>query len=144
MRHSKWPDDLFKQTGYDTISFYQLEGYLNNKINLPAKVVVLTFDDGLKSVQRYAYPILKENGFPEPRRLLFHLELSGTHKMESWLITVYAVLLSWKRFRMYLIFNLIHIFYIGQIISVTLNFIESFLSQYCFWFWAFTPCVIAI
>lgn len=52
-----------KQTGYDTISLYQLEGYLNNKINLPAKVVVLTFDDGLKSVSRYAYPILKENGF---------------------------------------------------------------------------------
>ena len=52
-----------KQTGYDTISLYQLEGYLNNKINLPAKVVVLTFDDGLKSVHRYAYPILKENGF---------------------------------------------------------------------------------
>ncbi|BCU91912.1 polysaccharide deacetylase [Yersinia pseudotuberculosis] len=52
-----------KQAGYDTISLYQLEGYLNNKINLPAKVVVLTFDDGLKSVSRYAYPILKENGF---------------------------------------------------------------------------------
>ncbi|WP_050106519.1 polysaccharide deacetylase family protein [Yersinia alsatica] len=52
-----------KDTGYDTISLYQLEGYLNNKINLPAKVVVLTFDDGLKSVNRYAYPILKEKGF---------------------------------------------------------------------------------
>ncbi len=52
-----------KETGYDTISLYQLEGYLNNKINLPAKVVVLTFDDGLKSVNRYAYPILKEKGF---------------------------------------------------------------------------------
>ncbi|MFT7750119.1 UNVERIFIED_CONTAM: polysaccharide deacetylase family protein, partial [Salmonella enterica subsp. enterica serovar Enteritidis] len=45
-----------KQAGYDTISLYQLEGYLNNKINRPAKVVVLTFDDGLKSVSRYAYP----------------------------------------------------------------------------------------
>ncbi|ANI30969.1 hypothetical protein PL78_14195 [Yersinia entomophaga] len=52
-----------KQAGYDTISMYQLEAYLNNQINLPAKVVVLTFDDGLKSVSRYAYPILKEQGF---------------------------------------------------------------------------------
>lgn len=52
-----------KQTGYDTISLYQLEAYLNNQINLPAKVVVLTFDDGLKSVYRYAYPVLKNYGF---------------------------------------------------------------------------------
>ncbi|EKN4207509.1 polysaccharide deacetylase family protein [Yersinia ruckeri] len=52
-----------KQAGYDTISMSQLEGYLNNQINLPAKAVVLTFDDGLKSVSRYAYPILKEQGF---------------------------------------------------------------------------------
>ena len=52
-----------KQTGYDTISMYQLEAYLNNQINLPGKVVVLTFDDGLKSVYRYAYPVLKDYGF---------------------------------------------------------------------------------
>nr|WP_244590681.1 polysaccharide deacetylase family protein [Xenorhabdus mauleonii] len=51
-----------KQAGYTTISLYELEGYLNSTINLPAKVVSLTFDDGLKSVYRYAYPILKENG----------------------------------------------------------------------------------
>lgn len=52
-----------KQTGYDTISMYQLNAYLNNRINLAGKVVVLTFDDGLKSVYRYAYPVLKAYGF---------------------------------------------------------------------------------
>lgn len=52
-----------KQAGYDTISMYQLAAYLNNQINLPGKVVVLTFDDGLKSVHRYAYPVLKKYGF---------------------------------------------------------------------------------
>ncbi|WP_422641355.1 polysaccharide deacetylase family protein [Xenorhabdus beddingii] len=51
-----------KQAGYTTISLYELEGYLNSTVNLPAKVVGLTFDDGLESVYRYAYPILKENG----------------------------------------------------------------------------------
>ncbi|CDG19324.1 Putative xylanase/chitin deacetylase [Xenorhabdus doucetiae] len=51
-----------KRAGYTTISLYELEGYLNGYINLPAKVVGLTFDDGLKSVYRYAYPILQENG----------------------------------------------------------------------------------
>ncbi|WP_099140835.1 polysaccharide deacetylase family protein [Xenorhabdus kozodoii] len=51
-----------KRAGYTTISLYELEGYLNGSINLPAKVVGLTFDDGLKSVYRYAYPILQKNG----------------------------------------------------------------------------------
>lgn len=51
-----------KQAGYSTLSMYQLESYLTGSMNLPAKAVVLTFDDGLKSVYRYAYPVLKQNG----------------------------------------------------------------------------------
>lgn len=52
-----------KKNGYTTISTNQLESYLNKEIQLPAKVVVITFDDGLKSNYQYAYPILKELGF---------------------------------------------------------------------------------
>lgn len=52
-----------KEAGYTTISLYQLEDYLHNRINLPGRAVVLTFDDGLKSVRRYAYPLLKQYGF---------------------------------------------------------------------------------
>ncbi len=48
--------------GYATLSMVQLEGYVKNKINLPARAVVITFDDGLKSVSRYAYPVLKQYG----------------------------------------------------------------------------------
>ncbi|MDU7733712.1 MAG: polysaccharide deacetylase family protein [Citrobacter freundii] len=36
--------------GYTTLTMYQLEGYIRNSMNLPARAVVLTFDDGLKSV----------------------------------------------------------------------------------------------
>lgn len=36
---------------------------MHNRINLPARAVAITFDDGLKSVYRYAYPVMKEYGF---------------------------------------------------------------------------------
>ncbi|EGZ3934282.1 polysaccharide deacetylase family protein [Salmonella enterica subsp. enterica serovar Albuquerque] len=51
-----------RDQGYTTLTMYQLEGYVRNKMNLPAKAVVITFDDGLKSVSRYAYPVLKQYG----------------------------------------------------------------------------------
>ncbi|WP_279050014.1 polysaccharide deacetylase family protein [Cedecea davisae] len=52
-----------RDMGYTTLTMYQLEGYVRNRMNLPARAVVITFDDGLKSVYRYAYPILKQYGF---------------------------------------------------------------------------------
>nr|WP_318382930.1 polysaccharide deacetylase family protein [uncultured Enterobacter sp.] len=52
-----------RDQGYATLTMYQLEGYVRNRMNLPARAVVITFDDGLKSVSRYAYPILKQYGF---------------------------------------------------------------------------------
>lgn len=52
-----------RDRGYTTLTMYQLEGYLKNRLNLPARAVVITFDDGLKSISRYAWPILKQYGF---------------------------------------------------------------------------------
>ena len=52
-----------RDMGYTTLTLYQLESYLNNRANIPAKAVVITFDDGLKSVSRYAYPILRQYDF---------------------------------------------------------------------------------
>ncbi|WP_368893819.1 polysaccharide deacetylase family protein [Kluyvera ascorbata] len=52
-----------RDMGYTTLTMYQLEDYVHNRANLPARAVVITFDDGLKSVSRYAHPILKQYGF---------------------------------------------------------------------------------
>jgi len=52
--------DYLHQQGYETITTKQLEQYINGNLNLPGKAVLITFDDGLKSVYLYAYPILKQ------------------------------------------------------------------------------------
>jgi len=63
-------DDAFAEqmeylhaSGYEAITLSDLEKYLKRSANLPGKVVVITFDDGLKSIYLYAYPILKKFGF---------------------------------------------------------------------------------
>ncbi|HGF0770788.1 TPA: polysaccharide deacetylase family protein [Kluyvera georgiana] len=52
-----------RDMGYTTLTMYQLDDYVHNRANLPGRAVVITFDDGLKSVSRYAWPILKQYGF---------------------------------------------------------------------------------
>lgn len=55
--------EYLKKNGYSTISTADLEGYLNRRVNIPARTVVLTIDDGNISSRIYAYPKLKELGF---------------------------------------------------------------------------------
>ena len=55
--------DYLKESGFTTISTKDLEGYLNGEVNLSAKSVVITMDDGNISSRIYAYPKLKELGF---------------------------------------------------------------------------------
>ncbi|MGM8215857.1 S-layer homology domain-containing protein [Bacillaceae bacterium W0354] len=55
--------EVLHEHGYETITLQELYQYINNEIPLPAKSVVITFDDGLKSNFEYAYPILKKYGF---------------------------------------------------------------------------------
>ena len=47
--------------GYTTIHLNQLEDFLDGKIQLPAKTVVITMDDGYRSNYEIAYPILKKS-----------------------------------------------------------------------------------
>lgn len=51
------------EQGYYTASLSELEQYVRGQISLPAKSVVITFDDGYQNNYIYAYPILKNYGF---------------------------------------------------------------------------------
>src|SRR5690606_30523312 len=53
---------LYEQ-GYYTATLEELEQYVMGKKALPAKSVVITFDDGYQNNYVYAYPILKKYGF---------------------------------------------------------------------------------
>lgn len=55
--------DYLKDNGFTTISTKDLEGYLNGQVNLPARSIVITIDDGNISSRIYAYPKLKQLGF---------------------------------------------------------------------------------
>lgn len=51
------------EKGYTSINIDDLYDYYFNGKNIPKKSVLITFDDGLKGVYEFAYPILKKYGF---------------------------------------------------------------------------------
>jgi peptidoglycan/xylan/chitin deacetylase (PgdA/CDA1 family) len=48
---------------FETLTARQLYDYLEGRLVVPEKAVLLTFDDGLLSTKEYAYPLLKQYGF---------------------------------------------------------------------------------
>lgn len=73
--------NYLKEAGYETLSLNQVAGYLNKDVNLPGRAVAVTFDDGLQSVYRYAYPILKQN---DQRATLFVISSRVKSKTQKW------------------------------------------------------------
>lgn len=51
------------ENGWESVSFAQLQSYVERGQELPEKCFVLTFDDGYESNYLLAYPILEEFGF---------------------------------------------------------------------------------
>src|SRR6185369_9796043 len=49
--------------GYKVLALKDLPAFLQGERALPAKTVVLTFDDGYESVYRHAFPVLRKHGF---------------------------------------------------------------------------------
>jgi peptidoglycan/xylan/chitin deacetylase (PgdA/CDA1 family)/putative cell wall-binding protein len=62
---SKFEEQLkfLKDHGYSTVSFDQLSSAFNGQFKLPAKPIILSFDDGTTGHYSKAYPLLKKYGF---------------------------------------------------------------------------------
>ena len=64
---------------FETLTAHQLYDYLEGRLVVPSKAVLITFDDGLLSTKEYAYPILKQHGF----RALQHIISSRTSRAQG-------------------------------------------------------------
>ncbi len=73
---------FLKTNGYTVLTLDQLFGFLELKEQIPEKSVVITIDDGWKSVYDIAYPVLKKYGFPAT--LFVYTNLIGTRSGLSW------------------------------------------------------------
>ncbi len=55
--------DWLAANGFHPIDFEDLRAYFGGRAPLPAKPVILTFDDGYKDLYTTAYPVLRAHGF---------------------------------------------------------------------------------
>ena len=62
---------------FETLTAHQLYDYLEGRLVVPGKAVLITFDDGLLSTKEYAYPILKQYGFSALQHIISSTYGSG-------------------------------------------------------------------
>ncbi|WP_042470315.1 polysaccharide deacetylase family protein [Bacillus ndiopicus] len=67
------------ENGFKTLTTHELYDYLEGRLIVPEKAVLITFDDGLLSTREYAYPILKQYGFTA----LQHIISSRTNREQG-------------------------------------------------------------
>ncbi len=72
-----------KRNGYRVITLDDLFAYLDRKRPIPRKSVVITFDDGWRTMYEIAYPILKKYGYPATLFVYTDLIHSGSTSL-SW------------------------------------------------------------
>lgn len=70
------------RNGYHVVSLNRLKGFLSGKEGLPAKSIVITFDDGYRSTFEIAYPVLKKYGFPAT--LFLYSDFVGATDALTW------------------------------------------------------------
>lgn len=63
---SKFAEQMkaIKESGIPVISLNDVLEWRKGRKNIPEEAIVITMDDGWEGVHTYAYPVLKEHGFP--------------------------------------------------------------------------------
>jgi len=71
-----------KDNGYQVLRLYDLDEYLNGNKPIPDKSVVLTIDDGYRSIYEVAYPVLEE--FDYPATVFLYTDFIGGGEALTW------------------------------------------------------------
>jgi biotin operon repressor len=74
---------FLKDDGYHVITIDDLLDFLDFKKQVPKKSVVITIDDGWRSMYDIAFPILKQYGYPATLFVYTDL-ITGSYKTLSW------------------------------------------------------------
>ena len=85
VRKAKFEQQMayLKNNGYTVITLDELFDFLEYRNQLPAKSVVLTFDDGWQAVYTIVFPILKKYNFPATLFVYTDL-INGNKKTLNW------------------------------------------------------------
>lgn len=70
------------ESGYRVVRLRDVEDFLAGKGALPARAVVITMDDGYASTYKYAFPLLKQHGFPAT--VFVYTDFIGAKDALSW------------------------------------------------------------
>ncbi|MBL8057190.1 MAG: polysaccharide deacetylase family protein [Anaerolineales bacterium] len=76
--------DYLAQRGYVTVSLYDLADALATGRPLPERAVVLTFDDGYRTLVDYAWPILSAHGYTGTVFAITELMDKGLEQYLTW------------------------------------------------------------
>ncbi|GGM23604.1 hypothetical protein GCM10011351_06730 [Paraliobacillus quinghaiensis] len=72
-----------KQQNFTILSLKEFELFMTNKMKVPPKSVLITFDDGYKNVFKFAYPVLQKHGFYAVHFIITELITNRTVKYDS-------------------------------------------------------------
>lgn len=70
------------RNGYQVIPLAELDAILSRKLPIPEKTVVLTIDDGYRSIYTIAYPLLKK--YNVPATVFLYTDFVGGNAALSW------------------------------------------------------------